>query len=250
MINTVFALSEKSQNVLKVIIIILLILVIVLTLLGLLGMLIEKIMKKQGRKVDEYMNHLIFSRMVDKKKDFEKYAKLKNRILFFKQSIPPVIFGVAAVLIWVIYHLAFNPNWSESIFTGDLWYDGVNQRVGTGIMTLFYTFDFTKVEYVPPLGFTFDKIIVTNTPHFVGWPTFINYIVFIFGAIAIIWYLVNVQAYVSRLFRISELSKKLYSKDLDSIDLSYFYDQQKLNPHAKKEEPNESSLDNSGNQQN
>lgn len=219
-INAIFLISEKTQTWLKAILIIFLVLILVFAIFGFLGNLIEKTMKFQGKKVDYYMTNVVISRVCDKPKDFVRVAKLKNRICFFKASITPLIFLALSLITWVSYHTATG-NWAESIFD-----------TKTGIGTLFYIFDFSNVKYIPPLGF--EGIAVSNTPHFLTNQSITNYIIFTFLAVGVIWYLVNVQAYVARLYRISSLRKSIYSKDLSTIDITHFYNLSRANPYADK----------------
>jgi hypothetical protein len=212
------ALSQKTQDLIKVILIIFLVVILVFAIFGFIGNLIEKTMKAQGKKVDVYMTNVVISRICDKPKDFVRIAKEKNRICFFKASITPIILMLIALIVWVSYHIV-NGNWSESIF------DTV-----TGVGTLFYTFDFSKVEYVAPLGFA--GITVSNYPHFLTNEAATNYIIFAFLLVGYVWYLINIQAYFSRLYRINELRKSIYSKDLSTIDITHFYNLDKVNPYA------------------
>ncbi|MFA6755325.1 MAG: hypothetical protein WCR97_02295 [Bacilli bacterium] len=230
LINLIILTDSKTwwSNFWKVLVVIFIIVILLLAVLGFIGMLIEKVMKKQGMKVDQYMTNLVFSRLVDKPKEFNRIAKEKNKRCFYKASITPILFMLIALLIWVIYHSIVG-NWNESIFD-----------TTTGVGSLFYTFDFSSVKYVPPLGF--DGITVVNTPHFISNAAMTNYFIFLFLFSGIIWYLINVQAYVARLARINTLKKTIYSKDLSTIDLEHFYNLNKVNPYGEK--PNENDKNN------
>lgn len=221
MVNTSFLmlLSEKTKTILTVVAIVLLIFIVLFLVLGLIGKLIESTMKLQGKKVDRYMTNVVISRICDNPKEFNKIARLKNKICFFRSSIAPIIIGILTFLTWVIYHAVIGGEWDQSIFD-----------TKTGIASLFYIFDFSKTKYVPPLGF--DGIEIINKPHFVEGPAITNYFIFTFGLIAIIWYLVNVQSYVARLYRIKKLKETIYSKDLSQIDITHFYNLNKVNPHS------------------
>jgi|SRR5574344_143506 hypothetical protein len=210
--------SEKSKNVMKAVLIIFLIVILLFALFGFLGTLIEKTMKAQGKKVDRYMTNVVISRVCDKPKDFSRIAKLKNKICFFRASITPIILALVALITWLIYHTIVG-NWSESIFD-----------TTTGVGTLFYTFDFSQMVYYPPLGFS--NIITTNTPHFLTNACMTNYFIFLFAGTSVVWYLINVQAYFARLKRIHDLKKSIYSKDLSTIDITHFYNLDKVNPHG------------------
>lgn len=216
--NVLFIMSQKTQDFLKVVLVIFLIVILVFAIFGFIGNLIEKTMKAQGKKVDVYMTNVVISRICDKPKDFVRISREKNRICFFKASIIPIILLIIGGLIYLSYH-ATNGLWTESIFDDK-----------TGVATLFYTFDFSKVRYVAPFGF--EGITISNYPHFLTDEKMTNYFIFIFAATGFIWYVVNVQAYFSRLYRISQLRKSIYSKDLSSIDITHFYNLDKVNPYA------------------
>lgn len=221
--------SEKTKTALSILAIILIVLIIIFLILGLLGKLIELTMKKQGEKVDRYMTNLIISRVCDNPSEFAKIAKLKNKICFFRATITPLILGLISFLIWLIYH-SISGNWNQSIFD-----------TKTGILSLFYLFDFSHVNYVPPLGFA--GIEIANTPHFIEWPAIINYFIFIFGFVSIVWFLVNVQAYIARFNRIRTLKNSIYSKDLSQIDITHFYNMNKINAHPNQENNEQNKTD-------
>ena len=223
-----FALSQKTEDLVKAILVIFLIVILVFAIFGFIGNLIEKTMKAQSKKVDVYMTNVVISRICDKPKDFVRIAKEKNRICFFKASIAPIILMLISLIIWVSYHI-INGNWSESIFD-----------TATGIGTLFYTFDFSKVQYVPPLGFA--GITISNYPHFLTNESITNYIIFVFLIVGYVWYLVNIQAYFSRLYRINQLRKSIYSKDLSTIDITHFYNLDKVNPYADQVNQNKGTI--------
>jgi hypothetical protein len=210
--------SQKTQDIIKVILVLLLVVILVFALFGFIGNLIEKTMKLQAKKVDVYMTNVVISRICDKPKDFVRIAKEKNRICFFKASITPIILMFIALIIYVSYHATVG-NWNESIFD-----------TKTGVGTLFYVWDFSNVRYVPPLGL--DNVVLSNYPHILTDASITNYFIFLFGATGFIWYLINIQAYFARLYRINQLRKSIYSKDLSTIDITHFYNLDKVNPYA------------------
>ena len=218
----------------KVLLVIFFIVVIVFILFGLIGMLIRCILKVQSKAVDKDMAYLVTSRVCDNSKDFNKYAHIKSMDRFFKASLFPFIFFFLTLILYLIYHLVFKEHpWFESIFNRE-----------TGISSLFYSFDFSKVEYVPPLGFDFDKVIVTPPTPFNNERIF-NYFIFFFLLIGLIWYLVNVMAYIARSYRISKMSKKIYSANLDKMDLSSFYNKNIVDTTSsdEKEDKNNNDID-------
>lgn len=219
-VNFLFLISEKTKTVLTTICLILLFVIIIFAIFGFIGHLIEKIMYHQGKTVDRYMTNVVISRLCDSPKEFSRIAKLKNKICFFRASIGPLIFAVLCALTYLIYHLIIGGNWDQSIFDAK-----------TGIASLFYIFDFSKAHYVPPFGF--DGIEILNYPHFVEGGAITNYFIFVFGLTTILWYLINVQAYVARLYRIKKLKSQIYSKDLSTLDITHFYNLNKVSPYKE-----------------
>ncbi len=194
----------------KVILVIFLIVIIFFILIGLIGKLIEIIMTKQAKAVDHDMANLVMSKVIDNKKEFKKIALYKSRVRFLKASIYPLIILFIAFLIWFIYGCTIN-NFHQSIFDRE-----------TGIRSLFYELDFSSIEYYPPFGIAWDKLVwIKPTPFNDARIT--NYFIFLFLITGIIWYLVDTQAYVARLYRINKLSKTIYSMNLDNVDLQTFY---------------------------
>jgi len=234
MLTVFFTLSEKQQTWIKAALIVLLIVILVLAIFGFIGMLIEKTMKWQGSKVDAYMSNLVLSKKINKPEDFNRIALKKSKIVFFNASIVPIVFEIIAALIFVIYHITTNGGWSESIFD-----------YKTGILTLFYVPDWKSIVITlsTDTGLAFDVQWV-NTPHFVEGAQICNYFIFLFMAVGLIWYLVNVQAYCARLVRIIKLRRTIYSKDLSKIDLTHFYNMDRVNPKAKEKASTSTSLTN------
>lgn len=231
--------TQKIQTWLKVILVIFLVFVLAFALLGLLGVLIEKVMIRQGMKIDSLMSNLVFSKVCDNPKKFKKLANEKNRRYFFKTSFIPLLLMGLGVALYFIYHAAFHIEGYQSIFNTE-----------TGVASLLYLFKFEALqsgEGFLSLGF---KIVTTNYPHFVEFPATFNYFIFLFFFSGFIWYLVNIQAYVSRKYRIHYLANKMFTKDLSTIDLSHFYDVERINPYGlmkEKVDGNKSTNDSNNN---
>lgn len=216
----------------KVLLVIFFIVVIVFILFGLIGMLIRYILKVQSKAVDKDMAYLVTSRVCDNSKDFKKYAHIKSMDRFFKASLYPFIFFLITLILYLVYHLVFKEHpWLESIYDRE-----------TGIASLFYIFDFSNVTYVPPLGFDFDKLIIIEPSPFTDERIF-NYFIFFFLVIGLVWYLINVMAYIARNYRISKMSKKIYSADLDKMDLSSFYNKNIVDTTSNDEKEDKTKED-------
>ena len=201
--------KDFGQITWKTIIAILFVVVAFFAIFGLIGRAIEIIMERQSKKVDKFMSPLIVSGLIDDDKKFVEIAYKKIRIYFFKTSIAPILLLITSFLIYVIYH-GIDGNWTESIF---------NDR--TGIGTLFYTWNFTNATYYFPLGI--GGVELQNIPHFLTNISCLNYFIFLFGFVGLVWYLINVQGYIARSFRIKKLADKMFSQNLDNIDLSTIF---------------------------
>lgn len=210
MINVII-LNKFLDSTWKTILALAIVIVAFFALLGLIGRLIEKIMYLQGKKIDKFMSPLVLAGLVDDDKKFSLIAKRKSRLYFVKTSILPLLLILIGLLIWIFYHL-INHNWSESIF---------NDK--TGIGTLFYTWNFSKMTYYPPLGF--GNITLQNSPHFLTNQSMINYFIFLFIFTGLIWYLYNVQGHISRMLRIKKLEDRIFSKDLENVDLGVLFNE-------------------------
>ena len=211
-------LNKFFDSTWKVVLVLLIVIIAFFALFGLIGTLIEKVMYIQGKKVDKFMSPLILSGLVNDEKEFIKISKRKSTLYFVKTSIIPILLILIGLLIFIIYHSIDN-EWNESIFNDQ-----------TGIGTLFFTWDFSEFSYVPPLGFA--NIKLQNTPHFLTSIECLNYFIFLFIFTGLVWYLINVQAYISRAIRINKLKNKIFSKDLDNVDLSTLFDLDKLNDNS------------------
>ena len=209
MINLFFNLKELGQMSWKTIVALLFIIVAIFAIFGLIGRAVELIIDQQARKLDRFMSPLIVSGLIDDEKEFAKIAMKKTRIYFFKTSILPILLMLCSILIFVIYHSIVG-RWNESIFN-DV----------SGIGTLFYTFDFSNAAYYPPLGV--GGVTIQNYPHFLTDERMINYFIFLFGIVGIIRYLLNVQGYIARSLRIKKLRDKMFSQNLDNIDLATIF---------------------------
>ena len=194
----------------KVILVIFLIVIAFFIIFGLIGRLIEIIMEKQGKAIDHSMANLVLSKLIDNKDDFKKIATYKSKVKFLKASIAPIILLLIALIIWIVYSLSIN-NFTQSIFNRE-----------TGIASLFYELDFSSIEYYPPLGIAWDKLIWIKPEPFND-IRIVNYFIFLFFIVGLVWYLVCTQAYIARYFRIKKLSKTIYSLNLDKVDLQTFY---------------------------
>ena len=209
MVNILFNANKFLDATWKVVLALIFVIIAFFALFGLIGQLFEVIFKHQSKKIDKFVSPLIIAGLIDEEQEFAKIAHKKSKTYFFKSSIIPLTLIFLGLIIWLIYH-GVSGNWNESIF---------NDK--TGIGTLFFTWDYSNAKYYPPLGF--DGIVLQNKPHFLTNASCINYFIFLFIFIGLIWYLFNVQAYIARYLRIKKLQDSIFSQNLDNIDLANIF---------------------------
>jgi ABC-type multidrug transport system fused ATPase/permease subunit len=203
-------LIKFTENDKRLAIAVLLVLILVFVLIGYIGMLVSRLMKWQGKKVDDMMHDITVTQVVTNSKSFRKIAYKKSGRYFFKQAWIPIIILIVAFIILFI---------CEAIH--DFTYDIFNHET-TGFGTLLFIWKDTGEKRI---FLEFNSLEMTTTINLIHSPTFKveaiwSYVfvpVFLTGAI---WYLVNVQCLISRAFRIEKLSRKVYDKSMDNINMT------------------------------
>ncbi len=212
----IFLSNFFTENWWKILLIIFFIVIFVFVLIGLIGALIRFIMRKQAKAVDKDMGKLIVSRLIDNPKDYKEIANIKSMDRFFKASALPLSLLFVALILYLIYGFTFS-RWSDSLLSKE-----------TGIGSLFYLLDFSSIKYIPPLALDWEKIVWFAPSPFTDERIF-NYFIFAFTFSGGIIYLIDVQAYVARKYRINKTAKEIFSANLDKIDLGTFYNGQMKN---------------------
>ena len=197
-------LSETDKRVLFALLIIFILLVVIIAYIG---YLINVVMKRQGKRIEQYVSDVVFTRVITDPKHFKQYARKKNWQIFYKKSKWPILLVAAAFILLLVYEIfnnfAYNPFSSEN-----------------GFGTLLFSWDFADPElYQTFFGI---KLIskwpaLSNTPHFVAeaWCGYIFVPLFLIG---VIWYLGCVQALIARYLHISKLSESIFSKNLENFN--------------------------------
>ena len=209
MMSNVF-LVKLSETDKLVIFAFLMLFILVFVLIGYLGFIVLRIMKHQGKKVDEYTHDVVVTKVIKDKKHFQTYASKKNWILFFKQSYIPLLIILFGTLVLII----------RNAVTNDFAYNIFDYKK-TGFNTIFFVWDFGNVEkYTTQIfGFTVLKQWpdVINTPHFEAeaWASYIFFFSMLIGGA---WYLITVQRAIARTWRIHVLKNQIYSKKLDGYN--------------------------------
>ena len=203
-------LVQFTENDKRLLVAILLVLILIFVLAGYIGILITRLMKWQGKKVDDMMHDITITNVVSDKKSFRKVAHKKSLRYFFKKSwIPIIILLVSLVILFIC----------QSIY--DFKYDLFNYET-TGFNTLFFVWRDTgeKHAFLEFMGMEMMTTInLVHSPVFkveALWSYFFVPI-FLTGAI---WYLVYVQCLISRAIRIYQLSRKVYDKSMDDVNMS------------------------------
>lgn len=206
------SLLKLTENDKRILIALFLVFILALVILGYLYVIIKKVMKKQGKAVDNYMYDLVSTHVVESPRHFRAVARKKNDILFFKRArIPALIFAVTAIIILIYCIISGNFD-LRVLFSQD-----------KGFASLIITFDWKNVPKATLLGIkTFipaDWPPVAHQPVFLynSFSAWISYFTVPALIISVTWYLINVQAYIARSLRARKMSKEVFSKDLERL---------------------------------
>ncbi|MCR5505822.1 MAG: hypothetical protein K6F07_02375 [Bacilli bacterium] len=202
--NLLISLSENDK---RLILALLLVLILVFVLIGYLGLLVTKVMKWQGKKLDNAVADVVVTRVVSNKKHFKRYARKKNWRMFYKQSWIPILIIIAAVVFLIIRN-ATTKDWAYNVMNKD-----------TGFTSLFFLWDFgNDAYYTKVFGI---KVLakwpaLINKPHFVAkaWASYIFVPLITIGGL---WYLWSLQSLIARTIRMYKLSSSAFDKSLDGF---------------------------------
>lgn len=205
-LNAMIALTEKDKRVL---LILFLLLIVIVAFLAVIGAIIVRVMKWQGRKLDDLCHDVVETNVIDNKKDFIRYARIKNWRTFFFQAWKPLVILVAASLILIIHNWATN-DWSYNLLDYEK----------TGFNTLFFIWDYGDPDiYQKFFGITLisDWPPIINYPHFSleAWASYIFFFGMLVGGA---WYLVAVQCVLARTIRMYERAYNMFRKSLDGYN--------------------------------
>ena len=188
----------------RVIFVILAIVILALVIVAFIGYLVSKVMKWQGKKINNYVTDVVVTGVIKNEKDFRRYAKKKNRLVFYRQARIPAIIVILSVTFYCV----------ASIFTG--YKNPFNYVDGFG--SLLWIWDFSKIVTVPESGagvlLNWPELI--NTPHIVN-EAWVSYIfiptIFIGG----LWYLFTVQGFIARYLQINKLGEKIFTDRIENF---------------------------------
>lgn len=218
-----------SENDKRLILALFLVLILVFVLIGYLGMLIIRIMKWQGKRLDNAVADVLTTRVITTKKPFIKYARKKNWRMYFKESWIPILILLTSATVLIV----------RDAIQNDFTYNPFNNENGFG--TLLFLWDFGNDAYY---SYFFNiKLLsswpgLTNTPHFVleALPA---YITIIGGAIGGLWYLWALQSVIARTIRMYRLSRTVFDKNLDNFNTNGNLDNMNVNQPIPPQNPPE-----------
>ncbi len=199
--NNLF-LIQLTESDKRIIFVLLAVFILLLVLVAYIGYLITKIMKWQGKKINNHVTDVVMSGVITNESDFKKYAKKKNWWLFYHQARIPALIVVLSVVFYIIV----------SSIAG---FKNPFDRY-TGFGTLLFIWDFSTIITTPEsgAGVLINWPALVNTPHLVkeAWSSYIFVPAFIGGAI---WYLISVQAFIARHLQINKLGQKIYNEQIE-----------------------------------
>ena len=199
--------SPIPDDARRIIIYILIFLVLIFVLIGAIGALIKKIMHDQGALADGLIHDVVVTGVITNERKLRLFGYKKNRRQFFKESWLPFVIMLVAFAILFIFYMTMNQWW-------------VNPFDRYQFGTLLFHFDWDNA-----MGEFFGIHMLVRWPDVLedGWPnlradawgSYFFVPIFLTGAI---WYLVCVQAFIARDFRIYKLSKQVFNKSLEGYD--------------------------------
>ena len=202
--NILISLSENDK---RLIFALLLVFILVFVLIGYIGFLITRVMKWQGKKLDHIVADPVVTRVITDKKHFKRYARKKNWRLFVKQSYIAVIILTVGGLV-LLFRDIFTRDWSYNVF----------EYKQTGFGTILFIWDFSKCITRPEgMGLVLNWPELINTPHLEAqaWASYIFVTCLIIGGV---WYLIALQALISRTIRMYQLSTSAFEKTLEGFN--------------------------------
>ncbi len=204
--NILISLTENDK---RLIVALLLVIILVFVLIGYIGMIITRVMKWQGKKMDNLVHDVVITKVITDKKHFIRYGRKKNWRTFFKQAWKPIIIMAVGIIVLLIRNMIYR-DFSYNVF----------DYKKTGFNTLLFLWDFSSKDiYADIFGM---KVLakmppLLNTPHFEleAWTSYIFMPCMIVGGC---WYLVALQSLIARTIKLFKLSHSVFDKSLDGYN--------------------------------
>ena len=194
--------SAMSDADRRALIIFLIIAVIVFIIIALIGFAVRKTMAFQMKRADNMMYNVTVAHVVNSPKEFKRFGKKKNNRLFYRQSLIPFLIAVVGLVIWIIT-CAATDNWGINPFhdISDLFfaYDWEEEGLFVNVFGLSLLSRWPSVTHTP-------EFLVEHIP---------SYLCFIIWIVAIVYYAVVCQAYLSRHVMILRRARTVFEKSLE-----------------------------------
>lgn len=197
--NLKIVLSETDKRVLVIIFLIFLILVL---LIGILTKYVKTTEKKEGLKLDKYVNGYVKYGFIKTEKEFKSLCKKKNNLILLKQLTFPIIILILAFSLLGIFCLVNKKDFS---YIFPIYHDMLI-KIEVEETT---AFGFLKVWASMP-HFSDDSFIFHSSPEAI-----VSYIFLILFIIGIILYIIDIFKYIAREKRISQKAKSIFDIKLD-----------------------------------
>ena len=192
-------LSETEKRVLFIVF---LLFILLLFLVGLLTHLNDKMIIKQGRKLDKHVSGYVKYGFATNEKEFKKVAKHKNHLLLLKQMVPAIIIIGVTLTAFFIY---LNITKQSFSYIWDIYYD----------MLLRF-----EVKTTTVLGFieVWEEWPKLTEDSFVFHGTFEAIVAYIFLLLMIVGFFFYFRAtfnFIARTKRYKDKSKDIFESDIE-----------------------------------
>lgn len=201
-------LIKLTENDKRLIIALILIIVLLFFIIGCIVRVVKKTMQNQSKRADKMLHDVIEAKIFLKERQLIKFGIRKNWRVFFKQARIPFCIMLGATAVILIYCITMN-NWHVNLF------DNAEEGIGT----LFHTFKWNETPTTKFFGITIvsDWPPLAYPPHW-SWKAWGAYIFVPAMLTGTIWFLICVQAYIARSFRIRKIAKNVFNRPIDNID--------------------------------
>lgn len=204
MMYTLIQLSESEK---RIIFAFLLLFILFLVLLSFIGSIITKILKEQGKKIDNAVYDVVITRVITDKKVFKRYARKKNWRLFLHDTKIALLILIAGASVLIV----------RGCFLG---FDYNPFNMNDGFSSILFLWNFQDPNsYANFFGITllakWPPLI--NSPHAEvnAIPSYFAIPLILVGGI---WYLLGVQRLIARTLHIISLSNSIFNKDLSNFN--------------------------------
>ena len=197
-------LIKLTENDKRIIFVLLAVFILLLVLIAYIGYLVTIVMKWQGKKINNYVTDPVVNGVITNEKDFKRYAKKKNLLVFYHQARIPALILLVGVIFFIV----------ASSIVG--YKNPFDQH--TGFATLFFIWDFSTIITKPEsgVGILLNWPALINTPHFTA-DAWVSYVFIPIVLVGGIWYLLTVQAFIARFLQINKLAQKIFTEQIENF---------------------------------